>query len=55
MIGNPLATGIAAGLTHSGAVRPDGLIWTWGRNNVGQLGDGTLAQKNSPTQSTFTP
>ncbi|GAB3835919.1 hypothetical protein GCM10028821_33420 [Hymenobacter jeollabukensis] len=34
---------------HNVWVRPDGLLWTWGRNTFGQLGDGTLVSKRVPT------
>lgn len=37
---------ISAGGNFSGAVRNDGSLWTWGRNNSGQLGDGTSINKN---------
>ncbi len=39
---------ISAGLSHTGAVKTDGTLWTWGRNQYGQLGDGTLTARNSP-------
>ena len=32
---------IAAGNTHTTAVRNDGTVWTWGAGSQGQLGDGT--------------
>lgn len=32
---------IASGAYHSLALRCDGTVWSWGRNNFGQLGDGT--------------
>lgn len=32
---------IAAGYSHSAAVKDDGSVWTWGNNWKGQLGDGT--------------
>jgi alpha-tubulin suppressor-like RCC1 family protein len=38
--------GIAAGGEHSLALRVDGSVWAFGRNNVGQLGDGTTANRN---------
>ena len=31
---------IAAGYSHSLALKPDGTVWAWGYNNYGQLGDG---------------
>ena len=38
---------IAAGLSHSVALKEDGTVWAWGLNSSGQLGDGTTI--NSPT------
>jgi len=35
---------------HSLALKTDGSLWAWGSNNVGQLGDGTTVDKNSPLQ-----
>jgi alpha-tubulin suppressor-like RCC1 family protein len=35
---------------HSLALKADGTVWTWGRNSEGQLGDGTLTSRNTPTQ-----
>ncbi len=32
---------IAAGWLHSLALKKDGTVWAWGRNESGQLGDGT--------------
>ena len=37
MAGSTLAAELAAGWTHSVAVR-DGRVWTWGDNAYGQLG-----------------
>ena len=31
---------------HSMVLKTDGSVWVTGRNNFGQLGDGTLADKN---------
>jgi alpha-tubulin suppressor-like RCC1 family protein len=42
------ATTIAAGGSHSLALRNDGTVWAWGANNSGQLGDGTAAQRLTP-------
>jgi alpha-tubulin suppressor-like RCC1 family protein len=33
------------------AVKSDGTLWTWGRNNYGQLGDNTTVNKSSPVQT----
>jgi alpha-tubulin suppressor-like RCC1 family protein len=39
---------MAAGLEFSVVVDFDGTVWTWGRNDVGQLGDGTTIPKIVP-------
>ncbi|ETR67449.1 MAG: hypothetical protein OMM_11588, partial [Candidatus Magnetoglobus multicellularis str. Araruama] len=36
--------------THSIAVDTDGLVWTWGKNNNGQLGLGDMADRYSPVE-----
>ena len=41
---------IAAGAQHTIALKSDGTLWAWGRNNDGQLGVGTDANKATPTQ-----
>ncbi|MDY7033888.1 MAG: hypothetical protein SVY10_18495, partial [Thermodesulfobacteriota bacterium] len=41
---------VAAGYYHTVGIKADGSLWAWGRNNYGQLGDGTTAYKNTPTQ-----
>jgi alpha-tubulin suppressor-like RCC1 family protein len=41
---------VASGGEHTVAVRADGSLWTWGCNSSGQLGDGTVADKFSPTR-----
>lgn len=33
------------------AIKTDGTLWLWGRNNCGQLGDGTLITRSSPVQT----
>jgi alpha-tubulin suppressor-like RCC1 family protein len=43
-------SGVAAGYYHSIAVRQNGTLWGWGRNNYGQIGDSTTTNKNVPTQ-----
>jgi alpha-tubulin suppressor-like RCC1 family protein len=50
----------SVGFRHTSAIKTDGTLWAWGRNNYGQLGDGTSgtgANKSSPVQvpSSFTP
>lgn len=39
---------IAAGSLHSLAVKSDGTAWAWGRNDEGELGDGTTSSSSSP-------
>jgi alpha-tubulin suppressor-like RCC1 family protein len=41
---------IAAGFSHSLALKSDGTVWAWGDNNSGQLGDGTTSDRNAPVQ-----
>jgi hypothetical protein len=36
--------------SHSMAVKVNGEVWMWGRNNRGQLGDGTTTTRTSPAQ-----
>jgi alpha-tubulin suppressor-like RCC1 family protein len=37
--------------THTSyALKADGTMWAWGRNNLGQIGDGTTLNKSIPTK-----
>ncbi len=41
---------IDSGIYSCVALRSDGTVWTWGYNNVGQLGDGTTYRRIYPIQ-----
>ena len=41
---------LAAGSSHSLALKDDGTIWAWGANESGQLGDGTNANTTQPVK-----
>ena len=43
-------TSVASGASHVVAIRSDGLLFAWGNNNYGQLGDGTNITRSVPTQ-----
>ncbi|MDH4163107.1 MAG: RCC1 repeat-containing protein [Nitrospirota bacterium] len=40
----------AAGFGHTLAVKVDRTVWAWGRNDLGQLGDGTTADRTTARQ-----
>jgi alpha-tubulin suppressor-like RCC1 family protein len=40
----------AGGNSFSAAIKTDGTLWVWGRNNNGQLGTGTTVARSSPVQ-----
>jgi hypothetical protein len=44
------ATVVAAGGKHACAVTSAGAVRCWGRNNVGQVGDGSVVDAHSPQQ-----
>ena len=41
---------IAAGVDHSLAILDDGTVWSWGGNDVGQLGDGSYISRLRPVR-----
>lgn len=43
-------TKISSGAYHTIAIGNDGSLWAWGYNNTGQLGDGTVNNKNAPNK-----
>ena len=53
-IGSSSWTAVAAGGTgpfaQTAAIRSDGMLFAWGLNGSGQLGDGTATSKASPVQ-----
>lgn len=46
---SPQAWRVAAGAYHTAVVKGDGSVWTWGDNLTGQLGDGTITARSTPT------
>lgn len=52
--GPPLAdvVAVSAGSGHSLALVSDGSVWAWGRNNDGELGDGSTTNRLLPTRIT---
>ncbi|KFI40469.1 regulator of chromosome condensation, RCC1 [Bifidobacterium actinocoloniiforme DSM 22766] len=47
--GNVKFVSVSAGGTSSLAIGDDGNAYAWGFNNSGQLGDGTITNRNTPT------
>jgi alpha-tubulin suppressor-like RCC1 family protein len=43
-------TAIAAGGFHSLALKTDGTVWAWGKNNMGQVGDNSTLNRNAPNK-----
>jgi alpha-tubulin suppressor-like RCC1 family protein len=41
---------ISAGYDNTAGIKSDGTLWTWGRNNHGQLGNGTTIDSAIPVQ-----
>lgn len=46
-----LASNSGAGIYHTGAIKTDGTLWMWGRNDYGQLGDESIIHRSSPVQT----
>jgi len=45
-----MGASVAAGGSHSLAIRTDGSLWAWGGNWFGNLGDGTTNDRSSPVR-----
>ncbi len=43
-------TAVALGADHICAIRDDGSLWCWGRNDEGELGDGTFNTHEAPEE-----
>ena len=43
-------TTISAGVEHSVAICDEGILWAWGNNRFGQLGDGTTTRRHAPVR-----
>ncbi len=41
---------VSAGYYHTVGLAEDGSLWSWGVNDVGQLGDGTTTERNTPVK-----
>ena len=42
--------GISSGFYYNAIIKNDGSVWTWGRNEYGQLGNGTTDDLDTPTK-----
>lgn len=40
----------SCGQNHTAVIKSDGTLWTWGGNNMGQLGNGTLQDQVTPVE-----
>ncbi|MGE5398468.1 MAG: Ig-like domain-containing protein [Chitinophagales bacterium] len=49
---NLITQSLVAGAWHGIILNEDGTVWGWGRNEWGNLGDGTLENRKSPVQVT---
>ena len=47
--GPPAVSGVAVGLDHACVIKA-GRLLCWGRNQYGQLGDGTITERHTPVQ-----
>ncbi len=53
LAGGSLVSGsvaLSSGAGHTLLVKKDGSLWAWGKNDKGQLGDGTTVNRNAPVR-----
>jgi alpha-tubulin suppressor-like RCC1 family protein len=43
---------VSVGSSHTAAIKTDGSLWCFGRNNFGKLGDNATTNRSSPVQTT---
>jgi len=43
---------VSVGQIHTVALKSDGTVWTWGGDNVGQLGNGSTTERHAPAKLT---
>ena len=48
MVSGPVWLSCSAGASHVGAIATNGYLWSWGRNDFGQVGDNSVVNKSSP-------
>ena len=53
LLGNVIT--VAPGFRHACALKKDGTVWCWGKNDRGQLGDGTKVDSPYPVKVTNLP
>ena len=44
---------VTGGTEQTAAIKTDGSLWLWGRNNTSQLGDNTIINRSSPVQTSL--
>lgn len=47
-LGNVVEIAVGSGSVHALAVDTNGVVWAWGNNDAGQLGDGTTTSRATP-------
>ncbi len=48
---NDIITKVASGAFNSFALKQDGILWSWGANSLGQVGDQTTVERDTPVTS----